>query len=331
MYQPMANMMKRKNNPRERGFALISTLALLVILSLLIASAVTLTQYLSAEIDTFDNINRSFYLSESAVNRTIVLLAQDRAKYTDRLLGTDTYPASGEERFLADGRIHVLDIYNTKVSVQIFDAMCGIDVSGNNPSRQLFFATTDSEKRMQLEKLSNRLEDYVDTDSLVRLGSFESSGYEMRNYFNLPRNRVLQFKEELRWIPGFKNLYSVVDDPYWASFRLIAPEKLRMLSGRPNLYSTSLSVLVERCKFNNLDAEILAKAFEQWQKSGIEFSQTLPPTLYAKLKSYFSTMESGVYTIQVSGTKDYPGSRMKVTLLIDAGKKMIEFYEYINF
>jgi hypothetical protein len=50
-----------------------------------------------------------------------------------------------------------------------------------------------------------------------------------------------------------------------------------------------------------------------------------------KLKSYFSTMESGVYTIQVSGTKDSPGSRMAATLLIDASKTKLEFYEYVYF
>jgi hypothetical protein len=42
--------------------------------------------------------------------------------------------------------------------------------------------------------------------------------------------------------------------------------------------------------------------------NGKDLSQTLSPTLYAKLKSYFSTMESGVYTIQVSRKKILPAS-----------------------
>ena len=323
--------MKRKSNHREHGFALVSTLALLVVLSLLIASAVALTQYLTAEVDTFDNINRSFYTSESAINRAIVLLAQDRTKHANRSLGTDTSSTDTQERFLADGRIHTFDIYGNKVSVQIFDAMRGIDVSGNNPARQLSFATTDSEKKEQLEKLSNRLNDYVDADDLVRLDSLEATGYENRNLFNLPRNRAMQFKEELRWIPGFKKYYPLTDNGYWSCFRVIAPDKLRMLSGRPNLYSTPLSVLIERCAFNERDVELLKNAFEQWQANCKDLSQTLPPTLYAKLKSYFSTMESGVYTILVSGTKDSPGSPMAATLLIDISKTKLEFYEYVHF
>ena len=132
--------------------------------------------------------------------------------------------------------------------------MRGIDVSGNNPTRQLSFATTDSDKKEQLEKLSNRLNDYVDADDLVRLDSLEATGYENRKLFNLPRNRAMQFKEELRWIPGFKKHYPLTDDGYWSCFRLIAPDNLRMLSGRPNLYSTPLSVLIERCAFNERDA-----------------------------------------------------------------------------
>ena len=100
---------------------------------------------------------------------------------------------------------------------------------------------------------------------------------------------------------------------------------------RLNLYFTPLSILIERCAFNERDAELLKNAFEQWQADGKDLSQTLPPTLYAKLKSYFSTMESGIYTIQVSGTKDFPGSRMAATLLIDASKTKLEFYEYARF
>ena len=104
-----------------------------------------------------------------------------------------------------------------------------------------------------------------------------------------------------------------------------------MLSGRPNLYSTPLSVQIERCVFNERDAGLLKNAFEQWQANGKDLSQTLPPTLYAKMKSYFSTMKSGVYTIQVSGTKDSPWARMAATLLIDASKTKLEFYEYVCF
>lgn len=123
----------------------------------------------------------------------------------------------------------------------------------------------------------------------------------------------------------------MTSDGYWSCFRLIAPDKLRMLSGRPNLYSTPLSVLIERCAFNEYDAELLNKALELWQNKGTDLTQTLPPTLYAKLKSYFSTMESGVYTIQISGTKAFPGSCMSATLLIDASKLKLEFYEYVYF
>ena len=323
--------MKKKDNREKYGFALISTLALLVVLSLLIASAVALTQYLTAEVDTFDGINRSYYTAESAVNRAVVLLKQDRDKHSSRSLERNIGLTGDQERFLADGRIHRLDIYGQSVVVRIFDAMRGIDVSGNNPSRQLSFAAADSGRKEQLAKLSNRLNDYVDADDLVRLDSLETAGYEGRSLFNLPRNRPLQFREELRWIPGFKKQYPVSDDGYWNCFRLIAPDKLRMLSGRPNLYSTPLSVLLERCAISERDADVLKNSFEQWQTSGKELAQTLPPTLYAKLKSYFSTMESGVYTVQVSGTEDSPCLRMAVTFTIDISKPKLEFFEYVYF
>ena len=88
---------------------------------------------------------------------------------------------------------------------------------------------------------------------------------------------------------------------------------------------------MERCAISIRDAEVLKNSFEQWQTGGKELSQTLPPTLYAKLKSYFSTMESGVYTVRISGEQNSSGFRMTATFAIDASKPKLEFYEYVYF
>lgn len=324
-------MITEKPNHREKGFALISVLALLVVSSLLVASAVTLTQYLTAEVDVFDSINRSIYAAESAVNRTIALLAQDRILYPVRVLGDDSTASDSRERFLADGRVHNFDVYGQKVCIQIFDAVQGIDVSGTSPGRHLFFSQADPGENEQLQILANRLNDYVDADDFVRESSFEAQAYNNLNLFHLPRNQKIQFREELRWIPGFKEHYPVSADGYWRSFRLIAPEKLKTLSGRPNLYSTPPAVLIKRCGLSKEEAKQLENALQLWQCKGQKLSHSLPETVYAKLRSYFSNMESGIYTIQVFGEKDSFGANLAVTLLIDSSKAKMEFYEYAYF
>lgn len=322
--------MKRSRNNKESGFALISALALLATLSLLIASAVVLTQYSSAEVDTFDSINRSYYAAESAANQMIMLLAQDRAKNVNRNLGQ---PLDAQvERFMADGRTHTLEIYGQSVTVQIFDAMRGLDVSGTNPSRQLSFTTIDSELKEKIAILANRLDDYADTDDLVRINSMERSDYQNQNIPLLPRNRPLEFKEELRLIPGFTTHYPISENGHFDVFRLIAPEKLKPLRGRPNLYATPLSLLIERCNLRANDAEILQQAFTEWREQGKVLTDILPPGLLAKLTTYFNTMESGIYTIRINtASNETPGSMLTATLLIDFSTAKIEYYEFIRF
>lgn len=67
------------------------------------------------------------------------------------------------------------------------------------------------------------------------------------------------------------------------------PEKEFAASDLQKQDSTPLSVMLEYCAFNEQDAELLKNALKQWQADGKDLSQALPPTLYAKLKSYLST------------------------------------------
>ena len=155
--------MKNCKKVNEHGIALITVLALLSTVSILVASAIAVSQYSAAETDTFSSLQRSALEAESAMNRVICLLLADRSRNADRKLGNAS--ETSEERFLADGTIHHVMVGERSVTIQIFDAIAGLDISGRNPSRQL------RDKRLEKDNLREQflaqLADYVDADDLT--------------------------------------------------------------------------------------------------------------------------------------------------------------------
>ena len=323
--------MRISSGSNEDGFALIGALALMAILSMVVASAVTLSQYLAAEIDTFASRARSRYAAESVLHRTLLALENDRAKYPDRNL-TPQNTAELDCRFMADGRIHNMEVDDVAMKVQIFDAMTGLDLSGPNPARQLLYTTQDTARRELLERMANRLNDYADNDSLVRKDGMEKLQYQMQNIPHLPRNDPLQFREEARWVPELRNEYPDLTDGRWDCFRVIAPERMRTLAGRPNLYATPVALLAERCRLNRQEAALLQTSLRQWQEAGIPLQESLPPSVWSKLSSYFSTMESGLYTIRIKGANpEYPAATLSATIQLNSYSPKLEFYEFTSF
>lgn len=75
--------MRRK---RERGVALISVLGMLATFMLLTAVIVALSQTQRYTVATSTQLGDSIYRNESAINRTIWLLMNDRAVFPDRSL-----------------------------------------------------------------------------------------------------------------------------------------------------------------------------------------------------------------------------------------------------
>lgn len=92
------------------------------------------------------------------------------------------------------------------------------------------------------------------------------------------------------------------------AIRLIPPEKLRALTGRPNLYATPAAVIAERCALTAEESEQLRNALELWREKRLPLAESLPPGLAGKLEMNFSTRESGAYTIQADASSpENPG------------------------
>ena len=131
--------MRRK---RERGVALISVLGMLATFMLLIAVIVALSQTQRYTVATSTQLGDSIYRNESAINRTIWLLMNDRAVFPDRSLKKASEQLLRRERFQADGMPHLFLVDDIEVEVIIRDMNSGITLSGYNPAAAFNFLTT---------------------------------------------------------------------------------------------------------------------------------------------------------------------------------------------
>ena len=320
-------------NKRENGIALIAVLSLLVIISLLTATAVTLSQYSALETETVTERVKARYIAEGALNRSIYFLLNDIHAYTIRKLGID-YAHETEERYMADNVIHELAYYNDKVELRIQDALSGLDISGTAPDHVLLEymkkVETDMAEFEEFRDCLNRLLDYVDTDDFIRNGGMEALHYRQQNIPILPRNSSLQFKEELLNIPGLSKYFPADCEGYLSNIRLIAPKGLRSLGGRSNLYAVPLSMISATCNLNPMEETMLKTAMQSWCQKRIPLWNNLFPGLLGRLQMAYSTHESGTYTflINTSGAEAV-GIKLRATLRLNTTAKQFEFYEFI--
>lgn len=329
--------MKYGDKNPESGVALVTALCLLVLVALLAGSAVALSQYAEMDSYTYSNFTRSSYVAEGAANRIYWLILNDRKKNPQRNLTPDPNVAVDDgERYLADGTTRTLENYAEQtVSYRIVDAISGMDISGTMPHRDMIAVVNNleasSEERKKYETIGNRMQDYVDSDDLVRLNSMESKEYLTANLPHLPRNRPFQFREELLWIPGIREICQPDESGRMTGVRLVAPQGLTPVAGRPSLYSTPVSQIADRCRLAPLEAEQLKEAFTLWHSEKKNLQDSLPAGFLKKLEMYYSNSESGYYTLLIdTSAPRLPGMRLAVTFKAEfTSKKIREYYEYM--
>lgn len=329
--------MKTPGNQSENGVALVMALCLLVLVTLLAGSAVILSQYAEMDSHTFASFTRSAYVAEGAGNRIYWLILNDRKNNPLRKVAPGVNESAPEiERFAADGTFRELKDYAEQdIGYRIIDAASGIDIAGSVPNRDLMTMfggiELDSAEREKYEMIGNRLCDYVDSDDLTRLGGMEAEDYLAAGLPHLPRNQPFQFREEILWIPDIREICQPDAAGRMAGIRLIAPQGLPPVAGRPNLYATPVEQIAQRCRLSHLEAEQLDEAFSLWHSARTPLHDSLPAGFLKRLEMYYGTTESGFYTILIDASAaGQPGMRLAVTFRAETGnRKILEFYEYM--
>ena len=311
--------MNRKaiHDPRESGAALISVLCLIFTAGILTAATLALSKTGSFNIAAHVKMQRSMLVAEGVANRVQWLLAADRELYPDsETLGDTVYDDYESDRYLADRQVHVIDYYGEEVQFVISDARSGVDLSSSSYSAALtaMGKNRDDEDDWTdaLTALRSQIVDYTDADSENNGDDgLEEADFDEMDRRPLPRNAPMQFREELLYLPAFRDLFTTDRNGVLSGIRLIPPEDTVSLSGTPALLSASDDMLKSYCGLEDGEVTEVREAIDAWLKERTPLGDSLDTELLEKLNA-LSRLESGIYTVTVgpSAEKKRPFKRL---------------------
>jgi len=294
-----------KRGSSEKGSALLAVLVLVFTGGLITALAMAVGNSSSFEVASHVEQQRSMFTSEGVAQRVQWLISADRYLHGSETLGETDYEEYDYERFLADGTPHTIDYYGRLVKVVIEDARQGRRMDGTQYRRSLDalkVGIDDDEDFIEMiEHLKDKITDYVDTNDDTSTEGMEESDYEAEDMKPLPRNGAIQFREELLYIPGFRELFPVDKDGLLSSVRLIPPENTVSIGGNPSLLTATRQEIMNYCNIDDEDElEAVMEAIQEWKNEKVPLSEgSLDPLLLGRLNNLPRT-ESGVYTVKIS-------------------------------
>lgn len=300
-----------RNSDKESGSALVAVLCLIFTAGILTTATLSISKSGSFDVSSHLDMQRSVYIAEGAANRVQWLIAADRHSYPGEVLGYTDYSEYDFDRYIADGVVHKMDYYGTPLQFTINDALGGIDFSGTNYRNALTMLTngfiTDTDWAEKLEKLRAKLDDYTDSDDNLSEEGMESGEYEEIYASPLPRNDGFQFREELLYIDGFREIIPLDKYGRLSRVRLIPPENTinERRATRPSLFTADLMTLRTYGNLTDEEAQEVLEALREWKENRVLLTDSLDPLLLESL-SNFSGQESGYYTIMIEPDSTAP-------------------------
>jgi hypothetical protein len=322
---------------------LIVVLAMMVILGLIVASTVAVSQ-LDDRLTALDRDRaEAAYMAESAAARVLWLLRHDCATYPTRNLGNEEILQNkDEERFMADGATHTIAVPGGQAEVSIQDMINGTDISGPTPDKALArnaeegeFAEDDA-RFERYQKFFNALRDYVDPDNMLQLvDGFEADEYAAVGRRPLPRNGPFQYREEILWIPGAREFFKANEAGVLDAF-LVPPPTLRLppVRGKPSFFSAGADQLTKEGGFTADEAAAIIATRERWRKEPGKLEDIFDPDTLSRLQQRFSFRESGFYTLVVKASVGPDAAPRILTCSLQlsgqlAGTETLRYYEWL--
>ena len=302
----------------ESGAALISVLCLIFTAGVLTSAALALSKTGSFNVASHVKMQRSMLVSEGVANRIQWLIAADRNMYSStEQLGETVYDDYDYDRYMADGVPHVIDYYGEEVQFTISDAAGGLDLSSSAYATSLNSLAAnrddDTDWTDAVTALRSQIADYIDADGdTTGDDGLEEPNYDELDMKPLPRNGAMQFREELLYLPAFRDLFTTDRQGRLGDIRLIPPADTVTLSGAPSLLSASDDMLKSYCKLEDGEVSEVREAIKGWLEERTPLSETLDAELLAKLSPLART-ESGNYTVTVEAPKSQPRPFKRLT------------------
>ena len=294
-----------------KGSALVAVLCLIFTAGILTTATLARAKSGAFDVSSHLELQRSIYIAEGAGNRIQWLLAADRYSYPGETLGYTDYTEYDFDRYIADGVIHKMNYYGTPLQFTITDALGGMDFSGTNYRNAVTMLTngfmSDSDWGEKLEKLQAKIIDYTDSDDNLTEDGMEKGEYEELLASPLPRNDGFQFREELLYIDGFRDIVPLDKHGRLSRVRLIPPENTvnTRRATRPSLFTADLLTLRTYGNLTDEEAQEVLEALNDWKVNRTLLADSLDPLLLEAL-SNFSGEESGYYTVVIEPDADDP-------------------------
>ena len=284
-------------HPRgESGLALMMVMGVLAAVMLLLAHMMMVSQLISKEAYQVSSKLSMRYRAESAAETAFWLHLTDRRLFTNRTLGRDTATEREDEGYdpwMLDGRPHEMDEGATVV--YLVSAETPLKVTGLSQLKQGLDASDDADLIEAVDDFINCYQDYVDKDDLVKVNSYEAAEYEAEGFYTLPRDGAMQFKEELYWLPNWRNVIN-------AAVMIVPPRGIQYntsSNSRPSFFTASDDDFCRLLEIEPESSELEAIHFalQEWNLNGTPVEETLETTLLSQVRNRFSFDEAGLATV----------------------------------
>lgn len=192
----------------ERGFALMITLWVLVLMSVMAMNFSFFTRYGSAGTRNFKEETAAYYAALSAYEEAVGYLLSDEDLAVDFLDSESRFWTDINRPSISGARTYG----DTEVKIDITDEESRLNINTLNEQalRNLFaFAGIPDD---DIAGLADSVSDWKDTDDLHRLSGAETDYYESLEAAYRAKNGPLNSPEELLLIKGFKPEYLYGDD-----------------------------------------------------------------------------------------------------------------------
>lgn len=328
--------MMKSINKNENGIALVVVLSALIFIGVITASIVVMSKVSAYSAKTFVDRDESSYFAESVMARAQWLLMYDKSMHTNRNLGQVSLDET-IEHYLADGVKHSITMNEIESEFAIYDMSAGYDISGKTPTKNLEsmlkIYNDEPDKREEFQTFLNRVKDYVDTNDLLRNNGFERTDYANSELVPLPRNDIMQYREEMLFIPNFTDYFKIDDLGRLSGFTIIPPNGLRYSNKQINFFSASKDTLSSKTSYDETQLNLIIEARDRWKNEKIPLSESLDPDVVGALKSKFSFKESGYYTLIIDTSVNTESAKRKLIVSFKGYKSIpkggIQYYEWI--
>lgn len=294
-------MNKRDGQKNQDGVALIMVLGVLAVCMLLISHMLLVSEVIGREALVVTRKSRLRYQAESAADTSFWMHLVDRRLFSNRRLGQreeDELRTSQDfPPWMLDRRPHLFD--NGLVTAWLSSAEEGFKVSEPDSLRSNI-AAEEVDLLAEVDAFIDILGDYTDADDLHKLHGMEADHYAAEGFPTLPRNAAMEFKAEIYWLPGWRNIIpgeiAVVPPP-----GLSYPTSSR--NARPSFFSASEETIKSLLDLTESELEEIRYARQQWQEEGVALEEVLSTELWSRVLGAFNFTETNLAQIMAVATE----------------------------